>query len=91
MPDAKPPEPPEGTAAPFSSPEEVATAWQMFRDGQLAPCPVDGAPLALAVDGSANVYRLVCTKCGTASGWFEAGADGVQLRGPRATGPGATD
>jgi hypothetical protein len=81
MADAKPPEPPEGVAEPLSSPEEVASAWAAFRKGA-ASCPADGAPLALAVDGIANIYRLVCVKCGHASGWFEAGPGGLRFRGP---------
>jgi hypothetical protein len=90
MADAKPPEPPEGVAAPLTSPEEVATAWKQFREG-VAPCPADGAPLALAVEGTANVYRFVCVKCGSASAWFEAGVGGLTMRGPRATPPAIAD
>lgn len=90
MADAKPPEPPEGVAAPLTSPDEVSKAWNAFRDG-VAPCPADGAPLALAVEGTANVYRFVCVKCGAASAWFEAGTGGLKTRGPRAAGPLATD
>lgn len=91
MGDAKPPEPSHGVAAPLSSPQEVSTAWDHFRAGGVAPCPADGAPLALAVDGTANVYRFVCVKCGCASPWFEAGAGGLTIRGPRATPPAVAD
>jgi hypothetical protein len=68
------------------SEEEVARLWQRFRRGAVAPCPRDGAPLALAVDGSAKAYRLVCTQCGNASQWFEASlpesdGDCVTVRG----------
>ncbi|HEX8794839.1 MAG TPA: hypothetical protein VF765_28025 [Polyangiaceae bacterium] len=87
MAEAKPPETPEGVASPLTSPDEVSKAWKAFRAG-VAPCPVDGAPLALAVEGTANVYRFVCVKCGAASAWFEAGAGGLKPRGPRAGGPG---
>jgi hypothetical protein len=91
MPDAKPPDPPESVASPLSSPEEVSAAWNLFRKGGVAPCPADGAPLALAVDGTANIYRFVCTKCGAASTWFEAGPGGLHPRGPRPPSPAATD
>lgn len=91
MADAKPPEPPEGVAAPLTSPEEVSAAWETFRAGGVAACPADGAPLALAVDGTANVYRFVCVKCGAASAWFEAGTGGLTMRSPRAGGPLAAD
>ena len=90
MADAKPPEPPEGVASPLTSPEEVSKAWTAFRTG-VAPCPVDGAPLALAVEGTANVYRFVCVKCGAASAWFEAGTGGLKTRGLRGAGPLPTD
>ncbi len=90
MADAKPPEAPESAAAPLTSPEEVTAAWKAFRAG-VSPCPADGAPLALAVDGTANVYRLVCVKCGAASAWFEAGPGGLKMRGPRPAGALAND
>ncbi len=60
MADAKPPEPADGVAAPLASPAEVSAAWTKFRAGDVAPCPADSAPLALAVDGTALVYRFVC-------------------------------
>jgi hypothetical protein len=92
MPDAKPPEPAEGAAAPLSSSAEVSAAWDIFRAGGVAPCPADGAPLALAVDGTSLVYRLVCVKCGASSGWFEASFGGkLKMRGPRPAGPLAND
>ena len=37
--------------------------------------------MALAVDGVAHGYRLVCVQCGCASPWFEASPSGpLQLR-----------
>jgi hypothetical protein len=78
MPDAaKPPDapPPLGTA------EDVTPYWERFRKGGVVPCPADGGPLALSVDGGAGIYRLVCTSCGLASPWFEAGPSGLRIRG----------
>ena len=92
MPDAKPPETPEGVAAPLSTTAEVIAAWDKFRAGGVAPCPADGAPLALAVDGTSLVYRFVCVKCGASSAWFESSIGGkLKMRGPRPAGPLATD
>ena len=92
MPDAKPPEPAEGVAAPLSTHAEVSAVWDVFRAGGVARCPVDGEPLALAVDGTSLVYRFVCVKCGTSSPWFESSFGGkLKLRGPRPGGPLATD
>jgi hypothetical protein len=92
MSDVKPPEPPEGVAAPLASTDEVTKAWDVFRAGGVAPCPADGAPLALAVDGTSLMYRFVCVKCGAASAWFESGFGGaLRMRGPRPAGPLATD
>ena len=81
MPDEAPPGGP-----PLESVEEVRVVWDLFRSGGIVPCPTDAAPMALSVDGSAAIYRLVCTRCGTSSPWFESGANGVVLR----TGPGRT-
>jgi len=92
MPDAKPPDPPEGVPSPLASNDAVSAAWDLFRAGHVAPCPADGAPLALAVDGTSLVYRFVCVKCGAASPWFESGFGGaLRMRGPRPAGPLATD
>lgn len=63
----------------------VPALWQKFRTGGGAPCPRDAAPLALQVDGAAKVYRLVCTKCGISSHWFEASPAGVVMKGPAPT------
>jgi hypothetical protein len=72
------------SAAPLSSVEELQEVWDAFRTGSPATCPTDGSSMALSVDGSVGVYRFVCTRCGTASVWFESGPNGMTLR----TGPG---
>ena len=59
--------------------EEAAPLWDGVRAGNPVLCPEDTGPLALSVDG-ASAYRLVCTRCGTASSWFEMGATGIQVR-----------
>jgi hypothetical protein len=61
------------------SQEATAALWDAYRAGKPAECPNDAWPLALSVDAS-SAYRFVCTRCGTSSAWFEAGANGVQLR-----------
>jgi hypothetical protein len=68
-------------ATALGSPEGLQEIWSHFRAGEVVRCPVDGSPLALAVDAALGVYRFVCTKCGAASGWFEAGPAGIRLRG----------
>jgi hypothetical protein len=81
MPDAG--TPPDSTAAPLGSMKELVDAWTRFRAGEIVACPTDGAALALSVDASAGVYRFVCTTCGTASSWFEAGPTGtLEIRRP---------
>jgi hypothetical protein len=60
--------------------EEVAHLWEQFKGGGAAPCPRDEAPLALAVDGASKLYRLVCTRCGKASLWFEITPTGLHVR-----------
>ena len=71
-------------APPLSSLDELLEVWDRFRTGGTATCPTDGFPMALSVDGTVDgtvgIYRLVCTRCGTASPWFEAGAGGMTLR-----------
>jgi hypothetical protein len=77
MADTKPPDVPPvrlGTV------DEVGEVWARFRGGAMVHCPVDGGPLALAVDGAAGTYRFVCTSCGLASPWFEAGPLGMNVR-----------
>jgi hypothetical protein len=73
---------PDGPQAPRVSTDELRTVWDHFRSGDMVPCPLDRAPLALAVDASAGIYRFVCTQCGAASAWFESGLTGVLVRGP---------
>jgi hypothetical protein len=62
------------------SEEDVAKLWDVFKSGNVARCPRDEAPLALAVDGAAKSYRLVCTRCGNASLWFEIASGGIHVR-----------
>jgi hypothetical protein len=77
MPDA-----PDAPAAPLSSIAALKPVWERFRDGGVALCPVDAAPMALAVDGSVDVYRFVCVRCGTSSPWFEAKLAGrISIKG----------
>ena len=71
---------------------EVAKLWEQFKSGGVARCPRDEAPLALAVDGAAKSYRLVCTRCGNASLWFDIAASGIRVRsGDEAANPGMSD
>lgn len=69
-----PPEPPN-----LSSPEVVAL-WAKWRAGDVVPCPRDGMSVALAVDGAAKSYRLVCVQCGLASPWFGTTPSGLVFR-----------
>ncbi|HXN30351.1 MAG TPA: hypothetical protein VN894_00760 [Polyangiaceae bacterium] len=75
---------PDGPQAPLCATDELVAAWDHFRAGDVVPCPLDRAHLALAVDAAAGVYRFVCTQCGAASPWFESGPTGIRLRGPSA-------
>ncbi len=61
------------------SQEATATLWDLYRGGKPTACPNDAWPLALSVDATSS-YRFVCTRCGTSSPWFEAGAAGIQVR-----------
>lgn len=81
MPDADPPS--DGAHPPLSSADELGEAWAAFRAGRGVPCPVDGSPLALSVDASMGIYRFVCTQCGLASAWFEAGPAGLRVHESR--------
>jgi hypothetical protein len=83
--DAKSPDVPR---APLGTVEDLKEAWDRFRAGAVVYCPVDGAPLALAVDGAAAAYRFVCTRCGIASPWFDSGPNGMHVRSPTAAGSG---
>lgn len=73
--------PRSSTSALLDGAGNLRDPWAKFRAGDVAPCPGDGAPLALVVDGAAGVYRFVCTRCGVASAWFEAGPKGLRIRG----------
>jgi hypothetical protein len=46
--------------------------------------------MALAVDGTIDVYRFVCVQCGHASPWFEAKLTHLAIKGGAATSPGAS-
>jgi hypothetical protein len=80
----KPPDATAAKAGTLSTADGLQDVWARFRAGEVVPCPVDGAPLALAVDAAIGVYRFVCTRCGVASAWFEAGPSGVRQRGQAA-------
>lgn len=70
---------------------EIAQLWAKFRAGDVINCPRDGIGMALAVDGAAKAYRLVCTQCGLASPWFGTTPAGLVFRTPSATqNPGAS-
>jgi hypothetical protein len=59
--------------------EELIPLWETWKAGNVY-CPRDGGPMALAVDGAAHAYRIVCVKCGAASPWFEAKPAGLHVR-----------
>jgi hypothetical protein len=77
--------------APLSSAASVRPLWERFRSGGVALCPNDGAPMALAVEGSIDVYRFVCVRCGTSSPWFEAKMTKLHIRGQSGVELGASD
>ncbi len=64
---------------------EITRLWAKFRAGDVVHCPRDGIGMALAVDGAAKAYRLVCTQCGLASPWFGTTPAGIVLRSAPAT------
>jgi len=71
---------------------DVAKLWDQFKSGGVARCPRDEAPLALAVDGASKSYRLVCTRCGNASLWFDIAPTGIHVRsGDESQNPGLSD
>jgi hypothetical protein len=74
--------PPE---SPHLSHAEITTLWAKFRAGEVIRCPRDAAGIALAVDGAAKAYRLVCTQCGLASPWFATTPAGLVFRSPPTT------
>jgi hypothetical protein len=48
--------------------------------------------MALAVDGAAKAYRLVCTRCGLASPWFGTTPNGLVFRNtPTTASPSGTN
>jgi hypothetical protein len=67
---------------PTESADGLRACWARFRSGDPVHCPIDHAPLALAVDASAGTYRFVCTECGVSSAWFESGPAGIRVRAP---------
>ena len=67
--------------APLSSLVGLRPVWEAFRKGGVATCPVCGGPMALAVEGTVDVYRFVCVQCGTSSPWFEAKLDRIAIKG----------
>lgn len=78
-----------GGGSPPESPQlshaEIARLWAKFRAGEVIRCPQDSAGMALAVDGAAKAYRLVCTQCGLASPWFGTTPSGLVFRSPAPT------
>ena len=79
--------PNDGSQA-LGSADDLRIIWNHFRTGVVVSCPRDAAPLALAVDGAAGVYRFVCTACGAGSAWFESGPiGGLRIRGHSQAGP----
>jgi hypothetical protein len=75
------------SAAPASTPfpreisaDELLPRWEAFRAGSRVICPRDGGPMAVAVDGVAHAYRLICVSCGATSPWFESQPAGIHLR-----------
>ncbi len=81
-----------GTLPRALSEADVIKLWDGFKSGDVVKCPRDAAPLALAVDGAAKSYRLVCTRCGNASLWFETTGGVIQVRNAEElVGPGADD
>ena len=74
--------PPE---TPHLSHAESGQLWAKFRAGEMILCPRDHGGMALAVDGAAKAYRIVCTRCGLASPWFGTTPSGLVFRSPPAT------
>lgn len=64
---------------------EITQLWAKFRAGDVILCPRDQRGMALAVDGAAKAYRLVCTQCGLASPWFGTTPSGLVFRSPPTT------
>ncbi|HVJ90093.1 MAG TPA: hypothetical protein VM580_09845 [Labilithrix sp.] len=86
----------KGGAGPAESPHlaqaEVTQLWARYRAGEVIRCPRDTAGMALAVDGAAKAYRLVCTRCGLASPWFGTTPNGLVFRNtPTTASPSGTN
>lgn len=81
-------DPPTDAPAPLSSLDGLRPVWDRFRQGGIAPCPADGGPMALSVDGAAESYRFACVSCGHASPWFEAKMARLAFRGHQDSEPG---
>jgi len=76
--------------SPYLSHTEITQLWAKFRAGDVIRCPRDAMGMALAVDGAAKVYRIVCTQCGLASPWFGTTPSGLAFKSPPPTAhPGA--
>jgi len=79
----------KGGGSPQESPHlshaEITQLWGKFRAGEVIRCPRDSAGMALAVDGAAKAYRIVCTQCGLASPWFGTTPSGLVFRSPPPT------
>lgn len=71
--------------SPYLSQAEINFLWAKWRAGEVLHCPRDTAGMALAVDGAAKAYRIVCTKCGLASPWFATTPAGLVFRSPPPT------
>jgi hypothetical protein len=71
--------------SPLLSHAEITKLWAKFRAGDVIYCPRDKYGMALAVDGAAKAYRIVCTECGLASPWFGTTPAGLVFRNAPAT------
>jgi hypothetical protein len=77
-----------GGSSPPDSPlshAEITKLWANWRAGEVLHCVRDSHGMALAVDGAAKSYRIVCTHCGLASPWFGTTPSGLVYRTPPAT------
>lgn len=60
---------------------EASRLWARFRQGEVVRCPRDAGNFAVAIDGAAKAYRLVCAQCGHSSPWFATTPSGLVFRG----------
>ncbi len=74
-----------GDTSPHLSQPEITKLWSQWRAGEVLHCPRDASGMALAVDGAAKAYRIVCTQCGLASPWFGTTPSGLVFRSPPPT------